>query len=316
MEAHPAITPDIRGKLRGGSADRAIAELAARQQDIVHRRQLLALDIDGNLIDRRLGSRRLRRIYRGVYTVRQAPLHREGWWMAAVLLGGDGAVLSHRSGAALEGIWRGSVSRIEVTVPTERRQCKGVRFHYGRIEPDEITTVDGIPVTGISRTLLDLAAVLPIGQVESAVAEAEVRRLSDTVTIGQLLARYPTRRGAAKLRRLIETGASRTRSELEVAFLALIDAEGLPRPETNVWLPELEIEADCLWREQRVIVELDGHAVHRTSAAFERDRARDRALHAAGWRPVRVAWRHVHEGRAALVADLWTLLRQPLQQVA
>lgn len=101
-----------------------------------------------------------------------------------------------------------------------------------------------------------------------------------------------------------------TRSELEERFLTLVDRAGLERPQTNVpisvggeW-----IEADCVWRDQRLIVELDGRAAHATSRAFERDRARDRALQADGWRVIRVTWKQLHDNPGAVIADLARLL--------
>jgi very-short-patch-repair endonuclease len=79
------------------------------------------------------------------------------------------------------------------------------------------------------------------------------------------------------------------------------------RPATNILV--LGFECDCVWREQRVAVELDSRTVHDTSAAFERDRARDRALQAAGWRVVRVTWRQLHGEPDGLAADLRRILR-------
>ena len=300
------------GKLHGAAVDLAISALARRQHDLVARAQLLALGISGRAIDRRLERGRLRPVHRGVYTVRQTALGNEGRWMAAVLLGGDGAVLSHRSAAAHWGIrrWAGVA---ETTLPHRRRQCKAVRFHYGQIAADEITTRHRIPTTGVSRTVFDLAAVEPPSRVEAAMAEADAHRLTDAVSIDTLLERYPRRKGAQVLRAILKLGAARTRSELEIAFLELLDLHGLPRPETNVWLGEFEV--DCLWRDQRVIVELDSREFHDTAAAFEADRERDRKLAAAGWRVIRITWRHLSDPR--LVADLRALLLgEPLQQVA
>jgi len=68
------------------------------------------------------------------------------------------------------------------------------------------------------------------------------------------------------------------------------------------------VEADCVWRAQRLIVELDGHAFHATTAAYERDRARDRSLHVGGWRVVRITWRQLHDDADALATDLRSLL--------
>jgi hypothetical protein len=97
-----------------------------------------------------------------------------------------------------------------------------------------------------------------------------------------------------------------TRSMLEERFLAFLDASGLPPPATNapLQLGHRFVEADCAWREQRLIVELDGYATHGTRASFEDDRGRDRALTAAGWRVMRVTWRQLHHGPEPLAADL------------
>ena len=68
------------------------------------------------------------------------------------------------------------------------------------------------------------------------------------------------------------------------------------------------IEADCLWRRERLVVELDGYTAHATRAAFERDRARDRRLQAAGWRVVRITWRQLHDEPQEVAAELRALL--------
>jgi hypothetical protein len=78
MTDHPALFPVIRGKLRGGAADRVIAALAAVQHDIVGRLQLLASGVSEAAIEHRLASGRLRPIYRGVYTVRHGGLSADG----------------------------------------------------------------------------------------------------------------------------------------------------------------------------------------------------------------------------------------------
>jgi very-short-patch-repair endonuclease len=128
--------------------------------------------------------------------------------------------------------------------------------------------------------------------------------------------RYPSRRGIGVVKGILaadRVGTTITRSDLEERFLAFLESRSLPSPELNVAL-EVNgtwLEADCAWRRQRLIVELDSRAVHETPKAFERDRARDRALHAAGWRVVRVTWRQLHRDANRLEADLRMLLRLP-----
>jgi very-short-patch-repair endonuclease len=140
-----------------------------------------------------------------------------------------------------------------------------------------------------------------------------VLRLTDPLSLPDTLARYPGHRGVARLRAIVaggRVGAALTRSELEERFLEFVASARLPRPEVNVPVQAAGawIEVDCLWRAQRVVAELDGRAVHATGTAFERDRARDRALQVAGWRPVRVTWRQLAREPLALEADLRVLL--------
>jgi very-short-patch-repair endonuclease len=172
-----------------------------------------------------------------------------------------------------------------------------------------MTRHEDIPVTTVPRTLFDLAAVLSQRQLERAVNEAEVLRLWDELSLDELLRRYPRHRGARAVRAVLgqrRAGATVTRSDLEEMFLALIDAAGLPRPETNVLVERFEV--DAVWRDRRLVVELDGREAHGTTAAFERDRERDRVLQVAGWRPVRITYRQMRDTPQAVEADVRLLL--------
>ena len=228
--------------------------------------------------------------------------------MAAVLAGGGAAALRRRSAAALWGFYAGGI-RIEVATPTQRRSRDGIVFHHSNLRPDEVTEYDGIPVTTVPRTIFDLATVLRPRELERALNEAEVLRLWNEVSLIDLIHRYPRRPGATAIRALLaahDQGARITRSELELKFLEFLDSAGLPSPQTNVLVEGLEV--DCLWREQRLVLELDGRDFHATRAAFERDRERDRILQVAGWRPVRITWRQLHRSPGRLARDLQRLL--------
>src|SRR4051794_20272224 len=200
MPDNPALSPVVQGKLRGSAADEVIAELAARQHDVVGRAQLLAAGVCEAAIEYRLAHGRLRRIHRGVYALGHARLTPDAWAMAAVLLAGPGAVLSHRSAALRWGMLNAGPARAEVTVPSERRPSRVLRYHYVPIAPDEMTTLRGIPITSVSRTIFDLAAVQSPPRVGAAMKEAEVLRLGDSLSLIDLLERYPHRRGAGVIR--------------------------------------------------------------------------------------------------------------------
>jgi predicted transcriptional regulator of viral defense system len=301
------------GQIDVGEVDARLAVLADRQHGRVSRRQLLALGLGKHAIDHLVRRRRLHPEYRGVYAVGYARPTRRGRWMAALLAGGEGAVLSHRSAAALWGLCPPRAGEVEVSMPRVRQPQQGIRFYRNAPAPDEITTVDGIPVTTVPRTLFDLAAVADRRELERALNEADVLGLRDRLSLDDLLTRYPRRPGSATARAALaarRAGASATRSELEERFLELIDEGGLPRPETNalVTVGERSFELDCLWRAQRLAVELDGRAAHATPQAFERDRERDRTLQAAGGRPVRITWRQLHHDARAVKTDLQRML--------
>lgn len=279
---------------------------------MVGRRQLLALGLGRGAIGRRLRRGYLLPVHRGVYAVGHRALTTEGRWMAAVLLGGPGTVLSHRSAGQAWGIVPRAPTEIEITRPKQLRPPRGIRAHHAVLPADEVGEVDGIPITSAPRTVFDLAAVQRRRQVERAFSQMEVLRLTDALSVPDLIERHPGARGVGVLRDVLSSDAPGgvTRPGLEERFAEFLDAHGLPRPRFNATLPLRGrlLEVDCLWREQRLIAELDGRDLHGTSRAFESDRKRDRELLAEGWRSTRVTWRQLEAEAQALAADLRRLL--------
>ena len=297
-------------------ADAQIARLAEAQHGVVALWQLRAKGIGSGAIYHRVRCGRLHRLHRGVFAVGHARTTREGRWMAAVLALGDGAALSHVSAAALWRLRGSSASRIHVTVPTSagRQQRPGIAVHRcGLLRPQDTTRVDGIPATSVARTLLDVAGVLAPGPLERAVEQSLVLRLFDMRAVRGLVDADPTRCGARTLERIVTTihhEPAITRSDLEALMRDLCDAARIPRPEVNA-IVEGD-EADFLWRDQRLIVEADGHATHGTRTAFERDRARDARLTLLGYRVVRFTYRQLVYEREHVARTLIALLAVPV----
>ena len=312
MASASDLNPEIGGKGRTRGADAAIAQLASRQHGVVSRTQLLRLGLGRRAIEHRLENGRLHPLHRGVYAVGHRVLSPNAVYMAATLVA-DHAVLSHRSAAALWGIRPTERERTEITVPRSLKPRRGLQIHQARLRPDETTAYHGIPVTTPARTLLDLAAVLNPTRLERAATEAEIRRLTSPTSLAALVARYPNRSGTAPIRALLRTGRigrAITRDELELRFLAFLDAERLQRPRINatIDLHDRPRTVDCLWPTHNLVAELDGFATHGTRSAFEEDRARDRALQAAGYRTVRITWRHLTEDPTTLASEIRALL--------
>lgn len=304
----------MRRQTQARHPDSLIAERASGQHGVIARDQLAELGLSASAINRRIRAGRLHRLHPGVYAVGHPVVSREARWLAAVLRGRDGAVLSHRTAAALWGVQRGAErGRVEIITPRSTRSSGLIHRHIVRLDPDETAIRRRIPVTTLARTMLDIAAMVSIESMEAAIREAEYLHRLPLRKLEDMLERHPGQRGARTLEsclaRLGRGPRGRVRSRLEVRFAALLADSDLPNPRLNVMLDVdgHPIEADCLWREQRVIVELDGGEAHGTRVAFETDRQRDRRLLAAGWRVSRVTWRQLDEP-AALLADLRKLL--------
>ncbi|MDX6634615.1 MAG: hypothetical protein QOF06_818 [Solirubrobacterales bacterium] len=156
---------------------------------------------------------------------------------------------------------------------------------------------EGIPVTSLPRTLLDVAATVRFDWLEKLVERSEGLGLFDLRAVEDLLARTVGHHGHKRLRRAIALykPTSFTRSGLEKRFLELVIAAGLPQPHTNY--VEHGFELDCYWPEYRFAVELDVFETHGTRAAFERDRERQEDLLLAGIAMTRVTGPRLERNR-------------------
>ena len=294
-----------------GPPDRALAALASRQHGVVAHGQLLGLGLGPGAVKHRADCGRLHRLYRGVYAVGHSGLAPRGRLMAAVMACGPGALLSHRSAAELWGLVRSAQAMTDVTVPRlGRRAPSGVLLHRPRSLPaGDRTVYDGIPVTTVARTLVDLAARARPGELERALEEAQRGQILEPTRIAEVLARSAGRRGVGALRRAVaelRDEAPATRSELEWRFLAVIRTAGLPEPALNVMVAGFMV--DAAWPSRSVVAELDGYAYHGGRAAFEADRKRDTRLQMAGYRIVRITHRRLAREADELRQDLGLLL--------
>ncbi len=269
--------------------DRGIAGLADAQHGVVSRAQLLQAGLTNSAITRRVESGRLIVLHRGVYAVGHARLRAQGHWMAAVLACGQGAALSHQTAASLWELRRVGSGAIHVTVPGDpgRKRRAGIKLHRSTtLTPDDVTERDGIPVTTVARTIIDLARGMSAHDLEPIVDAADRRHLVDFTDL--------RRANPASLQAVLRAyDPAPTRSELERRFLSICRRHGLPTPEVNQIVEGYLV--DFVWRDRRLIVEVDGYAYHRAPSRFETDRERDAELGARGWRVLRFTWRQLEE---------------------
>lgn len=303
--------------------DEALAGLAGRQQAVFAAWQAVELGITGAGLRKRAQRARLHRIYTGVYSlVPPTLLTGKGWWMAAVLACGPGAVLSHRTAAALHDLRRTARAKVDVTVPGRSgRKHAGIDIHRSTtLAEADVTSVDGIPCTSIARTMFDIAEVVDRRALERAYDQAEMMGVFNLRALEDQIARHPTRPAACAVKSVLEehyVGSTGTWSVLEEAFLALCRRLGLPAPSVNRWIDLGDggtmIQADFVWFEQRVIVETDGRRVHGTHQARERDPRRDQRAIVAGWTPIRTTWRQVTRRPRELEPTLLALVGRQIQ---
>jgi hypothetical protein len=262
----------------GRTVEQVLARLGGRAHGVVTRKELRAEHVSAREIDRRVEKGALLVEYRGVYRVGHAAPNREARYLAAVRAGGDGAVLSGRAAAHLHGILKGPAPPPGVTAPTERR-IKGVKTRHCRhLNARDLTTVRGIPVTTVARTLVDLAAEHRVDDLARLCHEAGVLHRTTPKQVEAVLARRPNSPGAGKLRAIMRGDVRVVLSKLESRFLQLLRENGLPLPETN--RPAGGRRVDCRWPAHRLTVELDSYAFHGSRHAWERDHRRAREAYA------------------------------------
>lgn len=270
--------------------------------------QLRAAGLAKDGIVRRVAKGLLHPRHRAVYAVGHMPLTRRSDEWAAVLACGDGAVLSHMTAGALWGIVKPG-REIHVTTPRTRKGPDGVTTHRTRrLDPADHGKMDGLPVTSLHRTLVDLADTLTQPNLAKAIHEAEIKRAFDLRLFDQALARVPGRKGRHRLRRACEDYRPPpvTRSEAEILFQAFLEETGIRAPECNATRAGYEL--DCWWPDASLNVEVDGAATHHTTQSFHADRRRDRALKREGIEVIRITWKDLTTGRAELERDLKEIL--------
>ncbi len=285
--------------------ERRLARLARRQHGVVARDQLLVIGFGRSAISHRLRTGRLRLVHPSVYAVGSQPPSRRGRWFAALLATRPDPVLSHLSSAAAQELAR-ERGTVNVTVARRAsRRLEGVIVHRVRhLDPADVIRIDGLPLTSLPRTLLDLAETEPFDRLKGIAETAERRERLDLGALRDCMERNPGRRGLAVLARLLDVyiPVGRTNEGLERRFQEFVAERGFPMPQCNVLVGGLLV--DFWWPEAKLVVELDSRDFHAHWSAAERDRERNAKLMRLDIHTLRVTDRRLQRDRDVLAGDI------------
>ena len=280
-----------------------VAAKARTQKGRITTRQLRDAGVDAQRTRRWVADGRVHRVHRGVYAVGHEAPSILGDYMGAVLACTEGSALSHDPTAHLLRLRPGAPPPPEVTVPTTNRLARpGIVIHrVTALHPLDVAEFEGIPITTVPRTLLDIAPRLAPAKLARACHQAWVLHETRPEWIYACIARNPRKPGAAKLR--VALGSDATLSKLEDGFVELLQAHGLPAPRTNI--DHRGDKVDCHWPELGLTIELLSYRFHASRQAFEADVARRRRSN-----HVAFSWGDVFERGGRTVADVAELIAQ------
>ncbi|NOX22017.1 MAG: DUF559 domain-containing protein [Actinobacteria bacterium] len=282
--------------------ERTFGEFASRQHGIVNHSQARALGCSTSEIAGRVTAGRWIALGNGVYRIAGSPgsWHLDLW--TAVLRGGEGSAVSHRAAAQLWDM-RKYGDPVEILTPRPRRfRTSDVTVHTStKYDASDIADLDGLPVTTVERTLMDLGAVKHWRQVEHALDTALRDNLTTLGAVERRLSirRGRGRRGVGVLARILadrQEGPT-VESSYEREFLQLVEplAIPLPHPQHNIREGnQLVARVDAAWPDLHVAVEIDGHRFHATRAQRAADARRQNELELLGWKVLRFTTDQVH----------------------
>jgi len=311
--------------VQNSNLDEVIGRVAEQQHGVFAVHHLDAIGITQQFRHHRIALGRWVSPYDGVFRIAGAPPSWKGDLVAATWAGGDRAVASHRSAAAVWQIPGGKTDVLELTCPRWRRaRHDGLVVHEStRLDEIDITVADGIRCTTVERTIFDLCSCVGPVTVDLAI-DAALRR--DLTSIGALLAAHDrlATKGRRGGRRFRDALASRTLGPLhesapERLVARALVAAGLPEPVAQHVVRvdgRFVARVDLAYVDQRIAIEYDSYQEHTGKVALVRDSARRNALAAAGWTVLSATAADVRGGCRQLARDLRRLLAREVASLA
>jgi G:T-mismatch repair DNA endonuclease (very short patch repair protein)/acetolactate synthase regulatory subunit len=290
---------------------KVVERLGQRQWGLVSAEQLANCGVESTALRWKLDSGRIERVHFGVYRFAAVPVTWHQRALAAALAGGPSSALSFASAAhahELDG-FEAAPAAVDLTTPRrQQRRLLDVVLHRSNTRL-EVTRRRGLPVTGVARTLVDLAAVLDDERLELTLDSAH-RKIPKLASQLCALLDEARRSGARRLRRLLEERLAPTDSALELKVRRILRRARMPRPAHQLEVSDLAgpiVRIDFAWPAERVALHVDGYRWHHQRDRFERDRVQLARLTALGWRSVHVTSRSA--GDLAWLAALRSALQ-------
>ncbi len=303
-------------QLLQNSPPAALAEIAATQLSTFSRSQALDVGWTDATIDRQLAVGAWVRVQRDVY---RSSFVAPTWHadLVAAHLGTPASSVSHESAGQLRNL-PVPPGRLVLSVPRHTHHTDGLaRIHESTdLAPHHIEHIGCLPVTTTARTIVDLAAVLPMGRLARVLDDALSKRTVEHANVCALFTQLRRRgkRGFRVLGALLDErsdGAALSESELEARFRALLWRAGMPEPQWQFrvpWWSSVIGRVDAAYPSRCLVVELDGRRWHSRDQQYDRDRRRDNEALLHGWRVLRFTWQQVVFEPDYVIATLRTAL--------
>jgi very-short-patch-repair endonuclease len=299
----------------------AIADLFARQHGLIRRTQALDHGVGPDAVRHRVRSGQWRRVYRGVYQLAGSPQTFHQRLLAACLAAGHGALVSHRAAAKL---WQIPISEelVELTIPERRRISIPGAIVHRTVDLATIRRrwIQNVPVTGLARTVVDLAGVVGEDQLAVLLDHALAERMVSAQTLRRFLSDLERRgrKGAGRLVRLLAERSMESaapESLFEWRLIRMLRAHGLPRPiaQYRVRLGSgRRARLDFAFPDSLLAVEADSYRHHASLTDWSRDRVRNNELMALGWRVLPVTYRDLVTTPALVANQIERCLNAPI----
>jgi very-short-patch-repair endonuclease len=254
-----------------------------------------------------------RRLLPGIYVHAETPLDHRTWCRAAALWGGSTVAISGLSAAYLWGVMYAPRDGIvEATTPDVRRAGSyQVRFVRSPLSVDDVTHVNGIPVTSPTRTAFDIARRCPVTEAVVAIDALMQRRVLRHSDLTLYVESHHRWRGQVQAAHVVGLTEPLSESPMETRLRLVIVDSGLPRPvaqfEVRNSAGRLVGRVDLAYPQWRIAIEYDGDH-HRGREEYRDDQRRANALRVAGWTVLRFTASDVWRRPDQIVAQIRALI--------